>query len=58
MMVLCGKDNFAAQKVVGSIPLCRDLKEVQDELRLTSYIITAESCDLTFPHHVHCFNAF
>ena len=24
---LCCKDNFEARKVVGSIPLCRDLKE-------------------------------
>jgi hypothetical protein len=32
------KDNFEARKVVGSIPLCRDLKEVQDELRLPSCI--------------------
>jgi len=23
---LCSKDNFEARKVVGSIPLCRDLK--------------------------------
>jgi hypothetical protein len=34
------KDNFEARKIVGSIPLCSDLKEAQDELRLFLSIIT------------------
>jgi hypothetical protein len=32
---LCCKDYYEALKVVGFIPLCRDLKEAQDELRLS-----------------------
>jgi hypothetical protein len=34
---LCCKDYFEARKIIRVIPLCRDLKEGQGELRLTLY---------------------
>jgi hypothetical protein len=44
----CCKDYFEARKIIRSILLCRGLKEMRDELRLTLYITTTKSFDLTF----------
>jgi hypothetical protein len=38
---LCGKDYIEARKAVGSILLCRNVKEMQDELRLPPSVTTA-----------------
>ena len=52
------RNYFRARMSIECIPLSGDPEQRGDKLRLPSSIITAQPFDLTFPHHVHRFNAF
>jgi hypothetical protein len=54
---LCCKDYFEMRGGAAVSPLCSDLEQSGDKLRLSYRISASQPFYLTLPHHVHSFHS-